>query len=242
MGWILEIDLAGRDADELTDALWTHGTTGVAEVSDQLIAGFDTEAEAMAASEQVGGEVRPVDPSQWKTPETTTVSIGDRSLTIDAGHSFGHGGHPTTALCLRALERHVQPGDRVLDLGCGSGVLALTAAVLGAVEVHAVDIDPAAVQATIANAAANQVKLAVSDTPLTDLDGPFDLTVVNMLVAELEPLAAELIRVSTDRVVLSGALIEQSGRWDAMLPGWTIVEETTEGEWACRVCVRSGGW
>jgi ribosomal protein L11 methyltransferase len=78
-------------------------------------------------------------------------------IRIDAGRAFGAGDHPTTQLCLRALERHLRPGDAVLDLGTGTGVLAIAAAKLGAGSVLAVDTDPEAVRVARENSAANGV-------------------------------------------------------------------------------------
>lgn len=81
----------------------------------------------------------------------------DLVVRIDPGMAFGTGLHPTTQLCLRALEQYVTPGISVLDLGCGSGILAITAARLGAASVLALDTDPIAVEATQTNAALNDV-------------------------------------------------------------------------------------
>lgn len=248
MAWILTIDIAADRVDVISDQLWTFGTNGIAEVpadaGKRLLAGFETEAEAAAAQTEFGGAYAPVDPSAWGAPEATMIEVAGHSLTIDAGHSFGHGAHPTTQLCLQALERHVKSDDTVLDVGCGSGVLALAASVLGASEVTAIDIDPAAIEATTANAQANGINVDIASTPLADLDGTFDVIVVNMLVVELEPLAADINRLAAGIVVLSGALIEQADRWTTMFPTcavsptYAVIEETTDGEWAGRVIQR----
>ena len=239
MAWILTIDVPSAEADAVSDQLWTLGTNGVAEVPSgddaRLLAGFETEAEAKIARGAIGGSIAPIDPPQWAPPEAATIEVGGRTLTIDAGHSFGHGGHPTTRLCLQALERHVGGGDTVLDVGCGSGVLSLAASTLGASAVTAIDIDPEAITATTENARANNLTLNISATPLADVSGSFDIVVVNMLIAEVEPLAGDLRRVAGGLVILSGALIEQADRWSAMFPGSEMMEATTDGEWAGKV-------
>ncbi len=95
---------------------------------------------------------------------------GDLVLRLDPGMAFGTGLHSTTQLCVALLERYVQPGNHVLDLGCGSGILAITAANLGAGAVLALDTDPIAVDTTHENIARNGVALALSDDrrPTTD--------------------------------------------------------------------------
>ena len=116
-------------------------------------------------------------------------------IEIDPGMAFGTGQHPTTAMCLRALEELVHPGMRVLDLGCGTGILAIAAAKLGAEAVVAVDVDPNAVRAASENAAANGVGSAVDvrEGTLTSDDGErFDIIVANISGLTLERLAPEL--------------------------------------------------
>lgn len=110
----------------------------------------------------------------------------DIELALDPGMAFGTGTHPTTQLCLLALEERMQPGLQVLDLGCGSGILAIAAAKLGAASVLGVDTDPIAVQATVENAQQNGVaeKITAQTGSLEGLVGSarrFDLIVVNIL-------------------------------------------------------------
>src|SRR5204862_6673112 len=91
--------------------------------------------------------------ASWHEPPGDATAIAR----IDPGLAFGTGSHPTTRLVVGFLEKNIRAGERVLDYGCGSGILAIAAAKLGATGVDAVDIDPQAVEATAANAALNQV-------------------------------------------------------------------------------------
>ncbi len=119
----------------------------------------------------------------WVEVETQP---GDMVIALDPGMAFGTGTHPTTQLCMEALEDHVQPSIKALDLGCGSGVLAITAAKLGASDILALDIDPLAVKVTEENAAQNGVanQITAQEGSLENLVGSsrrFDLIVVNIL-------------------------------------------------------------
>lgn len=108
-------------------------------------------------------------------------------IRLDPGLAFGTGTHPTTRMCLRWIALHLDKGSRVLDYGCGSGILAIGAALCGAAEVDAVDIDADAVTAAQANALANQVTV---NTGLPDLaQGQYGLVVANILAAPLKVLA-----------------------------------------------------
>jgi ribosomal protein L11 methyltransferase len=131
--------------------------------------------------------------------------VGVTVLYIEPGATFGMGDHPTTILSLRAARRLVQPGCSVLDVGCGSGVLAIGACVFGATHAVGVDIAPAAVPVTIANAIANGVadRVEVSTTDLADVEGSFDVVLANILAPTLIALATDLRRV----VAPGGALV-----------------------------------
>jgi ribosomal protein L11 methyltransferase len=128
---------------------------------------------------------------------------------------FGDGLHPTTATCLELLEGLVGPGRRVLDVGCGSGALSVVAARAGA-DVVAIDIDPVAVDATLANAAANGVEVDATTAPLADLSGTWDVVVANISARAVLELSDELWRVCAGTLVVSGILAE---RWDEVRAG-----------------------
>ncbi|HLC28952.1 MAG TPA: 50S ribosomal protein L11 methyltransferase [Dehalococcoidia bacterium] len=146
---------------------------------------------------------------------------GEIVIEIDPGMAFGTGQHPTTAMCLRALEEFVRPGDAVLDLGCGSGILGIAAARLGAARVLALDVDPNAVKAASENAAANGVApivevregtLAVdasrsgADSP--EADEAFDIIAANISALALERLAPALARsLAPDGVLITSGFL-----------------------------------
>src|SRR5687768_3034735 len=115
----------------------------------------------------------------WHQPPAQATRV----IRLDPGLAFGTGTHPTTRMCLRWIARQPLHGRRVLDYGCGSGILAIGAALHGAPEVDAVDIDPAAVQATLDNASANGVELRAG---LPDAArGRYEVVLANILATPL---------------------------------------------------------
>lgn len=146
-----------------------------------------------------------------------TIHPNDRVITLDPGMAFGTGTHPTTRLCLARLEDYVRAGDAVLDLGSGSGVLAIGAAMLGAAHVLAVDNDPLAVAASSANAAANGVadRIEVLEGSLAAVPRrEWNVVVANILAPVLETLIVEeglLTYITPGGVlILSGILTTQA--------------------------------
>lgn len=144
------------------------------------------------------------------TWEEVVATQQDLLLRIDPGMAFGTGGHETTRLCLEMLEElmehrfhGVKPS--VLDLGTGSGILAMYAALLGSRQIIAVDIDPQAVEVAIENMKLNGLveQINCSTTPLEALEGPFDIILANILAEELVRLAPQL----TDRLAPGGSLV-----------------------------------
>jgi ribosomal protein L11 methyltransferase len=141
----------------------------------------------------------------WHEPPAAAHQV----IRLDPGLAFGTGTHPTTRMCLRWVATHAAQ-SRVLDYGCGSGILAIGAAKYGAQEVVAVDIDPAAVQATELNAQANHVQLLAG---LPDVaQGRFNLVLANILATPLKVLAPLLCaHVAVDgHLVLAGILARQA--------------------------------
>lgn len=139
------------------------------------------------------------------------------NLRLDPGLAFGTGTHPTTALCLRWLDNNIEGGERILDFGCGSGILAIAACLLGAAHADGVDIDPQALLATQSNALINQVSEKISSYlpesyQQQHADTVYDTVVANILSGPLAELAPTLARHTKPHghIVLSGILREQA--------------------------------
>ena len=143
----------------------------------------------------------------WREPPDPAATV----VRLDPGLAFGTGSHVSTRLILQQLEHRLHRGERVLDYGCGSGILAIVAAKLGAGEIAAVDIDPQALETTAANAVANGVHLRVA-LPESLPAGTYDLVLANILAGPLialEPLLAARPRAG-GRILLSGILQAQA--------------------------------
>lgn len=149
----------------------------------------------------------------WVCPSGMTVDAPDAvTIDLDAGLAFGTGTHPTTALCLEWLDQHCRPGDRVIDYGCGSGILAIAAIRLGAAQAWATDIDPQALLATGDNAHRNGVadRIRIVEPgalPTMRIDCILANILANPLI-ELAPRFAALLTPG-GRLTVSGILAEQ---------------------------------
>lgn len=175
--------------------------------------------------------------------EVPAEHAGRLVLKMDPGSAFGTGSHPTTRLCLEALEASPPAGLRVADLGCGSGVLGLAALGLGAREVLAADTDSLAVRATTDNAAINDLSPSAlrvrqgSVEVLQDLlsGEPADLLLCNILAPVIEALAPQFEGVlrASGRGLLSGLLVEQAPRLTEVLQGlgWRVKPLAEQGRW-----------
>ncbi len=167
-----------------------------------------------------------------------TPQPGEVVLELDPGMAFGTGLHPTTRLCLEALEQRVQPGMRVLDVGTGSGILALAAARLGAASVLALDVSSVAVEAAQANVRANGLaeRISVRLGSIEAATGQqYDLVVANIIARVIADLAPALVAA-----LVPGGLLIASGIIDERLPlaenalraaGLTEIEQVRDGDW-----------
>lgn len=169
-------------------------------------------------------------PSWHESPDPAAVN-----LILDPGMAFGTGSHPTTRLCLEWLERTVTADCTVLDYGCGSGILAIAAARLGAGRVAGVDIDPQAVEAAKANAERNGVTALFADSA-QPVAGEYDLVVANILSNPLRVLAPAIcahVR-SGGRLALSGILREQAEEIIGIYAQWLPMQVAdTREDWVC---------
>ncbi len=185
----------------------------------------------------------------WEQYEKTRED--ELVINIDPGMAFGTGTHETTAMCIRLLEKHIDPGkDDVLDVGCGSGILAIAASMLGAKSSTGIDIDPIAVNVSYENIVLNGLseQISVFEGDLTkELDMMADIVVANLVAELVITLAGEIRKhLKTKKILIaSGILIEKQEMVAEGLRGYgfEILEILNEGDWAA-ICAayRSDGF
>ncbi len=170
----------------------------------------------------------------WIVPSWATAPDPEAvNLVLDPGLAFGTGSHPSTRLCLQWLQRAIRGGERILDYGCGSGILAIAALRLGAGAALGVDVDPLALVAARANAQRNRVEARFIDTE-TATDFQADLVVANILANPLillAPLLAGHAR-KAGRIALSGILAAQAQEvMQAYTPWFEMAVRERDGDW-----------
>ncbi|MDR2168437.1 MAG: 50S ribosomal protein L11 methyltransferase [Clostridiales bacterium] len=178
--------------------------------------------------------------------EEYSAQPGEVVFSIDPGHVFGTGQHQSTALCIRLLEKYVSGGENVLDIGCGSGILAIIALLLGAGRAVAVDIDPAAAKMAGINAELNGVSLEAHCGNILsgfDVGGPYEVIVANIVadvIIKLARSAAQLL-VAGGKFIVSGIIKERAEEVKTALEagGFTILEAITQDDWVA-ICATGG--
>ena len=180
------------------------------------------------------GENIVVKPS-WEEYE---ASSGEIVITLDPSSAFGTGAHETTRMCVKSLEKYVKKGQKVLDLGTGSGILAVAAALLGASEVDAVDIDASAVRIANLNAERNEVLESINayrGDLFEMVDESYDVIVANIVadvIIDIMPRVSLFLKPN-GRFIASGIILERAEEVEeeAARVGLRTVERLEEGEW-----------
>ena len=238
--------------DYLIAELAEHGTTGITEEDGGLRAFFDESSDSRSLLDrfaEFAPEVREEAPTDWAQVSRDAwppLTVGQRfylvppwrrdeptppgrvRLEVFPGMACGTGRHPATQLCLQAIERYVRPGDRVLDVGTGSGILARAAALMGAERVIACDIDPDAVRAASECHDSPPLFAGSIDAVCSRWA---DVIIANIDAATIELLAPELQRVrKPDSVlILSGFPVGE------IPEGFQAKETLEQGEWLCHI-------
>ncbi len=167
---------------------------------------------------------------------------GEITVLMDPGMAFGTGTHETTRLCASLLEKYVKPGCRMLDVGCGSGILAICASKLGAAECFACDIDPVSVKVAKENADLNNtpnVTCRVSDLlkSVDKADGGYNVTTANIVADVIIRLAPDIggFMASDGVLIVSGIIVERRDEVVAALDanGFEVFDDATENGWYC---------
>lgn len=225
----------------LKETLWKIGWTFLA--SDYVDKDWSVKWKAGIKPARISGKKRSVviRPS-WSE---VRARPGDVMVEIDPGMAFGTGGHVTTRMCVKALLKILEEGSRLkpgisfLDVGTGSGVLAIAASLLGADKAVGVDIDPVALKVARKNVRLNGVRVTMSNKPLEEQKGRFSIIAANILGGELIRIAPELIKRLTPggRLVISGILAEEVRMMTEVFGelGLKRVEKYRANEWAALV-------
>lgn len=232
--------LAAFQADPLREAL-DVGTPRVLEPEVAWHEGWREFARSWRCGPRV--VLRPA----WVAPDPAlAVAEGGGpaiELVMEPGVAFGSGSHPTTRLCVAAVDQLVVGGERVLDVGCGTGVLGVAALLVGAASVTAIDVDPEALRVTDELGRLNGVgsRLQVRDVDLAGIEGTFDLVLANLLLPIIEALGEQLVqRVAPGgHLVASGVLVGQQDRTVAALAPLRLESRTEDAGWLTLVLART---
>lgn len=233
----IRVDVGSDDVEVVSDVLWSLGATAISEewrpggvVVLRTSFGSDDERVARMLEEKLPhvtwshedidvevaetwkqfAEPTAIGERLWIRPSWNDASLPHDAVvvSIDPGATFGMGDHPTTRGCLSLLADSIVAGESVLDVGCGSGVLGICALVLGAGTALGVDITPASLETSRANAERNDVsdRWWVTTEPVDTIGRRYDTVLANILAPVLIDLAPQLVRLSSRRIIVSGLL------------------------------------
>jgi ribosomal protein L11 methyltransferase len=233
----------GEDAEVTAARLWAAGALGVWTRPDTLVSWFETPTDDVPG----GGSWAPEPARDWQAEWKATVApvhagrfavvpswladehaaaADEHAIVLDPGQAFGSGHHATTTLCLELLSSIDLTGARVLDVGCGTGVLAIAAALAGAGEVTAVDVDADAVAVTRRNAAANHVAVTARVGSVDGATPRHDVVLANLVTDTVAALAAPLAAATGSHLVTSGIATEREDRaLDALVAAGLAVDD-----------------
>ncbi|MHA7628225.1 50S ribosomal protein L11 methyltransferase [Corallococcus sp. M7] len=219
-----------ESAEGARDAVAESHPTARLSLDEQPQQDWSNEWKSLIKSVQVG--------RLWVGPpwDVANAPADKVKLVIEPKMAFGTGDHPTTSLCLAAVDDFMSthPGASVLDVGTGTGVLAIAAKKLGAGHVVGTDNDPTSVELAKENCTDNQTPdLDISGRELTEVPGTFDLVLANILANTLIELAPLIVPKAKDRLVLAGVLAHQRADVEAAYRklGCTVLEGAQQGEW-----------
>jgi ribosomal protein L11 methyltransferase len=241
-----------------TGRLWDYGATGVLEDGDSVVAyfaepvdlPFDGSWEEADAKDWVAEYQRTLQPVTVgrlivaPTHHSVTLAAGQRVLWLDPGMAFGSGHHETTYLALAALEALELAGKRVLDVGAGSGILAIAADLLGAAEAKGLDIDPETVPVARENATLNLSRAHFSVATLSAAVPPADVLVANLFAELHAELAPDYLRALKPGGVLLATGILETRRdvaFDGLRDYFGEVQTEQRGEWLLLRAIKGRG-
>lgn len=251
--WFLGATAIGeRPLGELVELEAGFGTAVDAEAAAAELARNGVDADAVdagpvldAALDAWMAHARPVRAGRlhvrpsWLPTEDDPPAADEIVVVLDPTCAFGSGSHPSTRACLDAVDRFAGPSVSVLDVGCGTGVLAVAAARLGAAPVVAVDVDPVAVAAAGANAERNGVDVTARVGSVDDVGGRFDLVVANIGAGVLVELAPSLAArtAPAGRVVVAGLYEDRADEVAGALAraGLAPAGRSIDDGWACLI-------
>jgi ribosomal protein L11 methyltransferase len=250
------VQVAADERDLVLAALWNAGALGIWEREAEIVAWFPEATSAVPPGGQWEREPERDWLADWKAG-LNPITVGGitivptwladdeelskaETVVLDPGMAFGTGHHATTRLCLRAMQRIGVEQRSVLDVGTGSGILAIAAAKLGAQTVTAIDTDPEAVAVARENAEVNGVAIEVLTGSLDAVAASrsFAIVVANIVTPEILHLAAELLAVTAEHLIVSGISAGRSADVRRALTdlGAQVVDDLREDEWAAITC------